>query len=1618
MFNSANSVKNQMKISVFNSMKKTMKQSIASIALGCIVFTATESVQAQYHIRNGDMSIWEGTGNAIHAKYWNSMKNGVTGNSLYIAFLGQCVWQSTDVPPKAGITYSAQMKAVSATLATANGQMTTGRANAGNSSAGNAGQGRAGDRDGNNNYTDVADANYNFPLIGTPDSIRFWAKCVNASATDSARMNAIVHDNYEYHDPEGSSAVGSQIHWIAKATLNFAKVGTGKWVDYSVPFVYNGPSTSPPAYMLITFSTNKTAGGGAVGDLLYVTDVELIYSAWLTDLKANGVTIPNFEKGILNYAGPTLVGQPPYAFPYQPSQISFTTEVKDTVSVVVTNVNGPNGDADGGYTSILVTAEDSVTTKEYRIYYFSNRSSNNDITAMGYTLDGGNTVTAVPGFIPSTSNYTISLTAEEVRVPQIRNEDIVLADTTAEIYRIIQPTSVNSVGSITVRAENYSYKTYTLNFSKLISSNSKLSWIKVGGTDIADFNADTLVYDTNITTCLTTIPTVTAATSSPWATYKITQGTMSNKTTRIVATAENGDSTVYLVNFVPKSNVATATQFRYGTSSTNQITASTGVFMYASSYSFTTAPAALTPTLTCTGATYTRMPANNVFAPDTNYFYITAQDGITTQTYKIVIKNTNCFVATGANSGFRYNYNGQTNQNTAINITTTNNGNLNPVVTSVVTLPIGPNVPPELVVYGLAAAATSAPPTYVITQPKHRNDTATVTLTANDGVTQKIYRVPFKATLSGDANLSNITYNGFNVPGFAAATDVYTLIFPSNVTTVPLIEATPAFQWLPQDSIVITPAATLADTTVIDVTSENGAAKKTYKVAFEVVEQKKDAYLTDIQYDNKTILGFNPTKFNYTVDIPYSAPTPPAITSYASSPTALVFYAQQMTTPPYKQQILVYSEDMTVINIYTVSFNLIKNTDTTLADIKINGVSLQGFNPQDFSYSEVLPYTEMNAPVVSATPTHPFAQVNITQIDTIMGTVTIDVTAEDAAYTATYTINFTRDPSPIIDLDTVKYVYNGQNYVYDASSSGTAITIMLPVETEEIPVITDLVLADNRADYLIGNQPDSSNNFTGIVTVTAEDLTTEMYEIAFQRTLSASTLLTDISYNTVSVPNFDPAISTYYVILPFINSQIPVVSAVADWKNTNISITQPTNPFGQASILVTSEDGLNTKTYTIVFQRKGNPDLVTLSYNLGGTSIPIPNFDASVLEYNVTLPIGTTDIPLLEYVAADAGVGRCVIDTIQQTTPSGTSQLIITTWNQDTTLTYTVNFTVALSTEALLADLQIDGVTVTDFNPLIQLNYAMEVDYQYGVSTLPTVTAVATQPDARVEITQITAYPGTAVIKVYAGDTTISRTYTIAFSRDLGDNNYLSDIFVDEVHLWNFTKNVFLYEVKLPYQTTQMPNVSATAEDSRATVAVMQAGDTANIYVTALNGDKAHYKVVFVVRKNPNALAKMIYVDWDTLEGFKPTIRNYTYILPANYSGMPFVAVELQNPNATYTIIPPTLSAPMQIVVTAEDTDSTFTYRITFNRATSTSVMSYNNQTEVKVYPNPTTGQLIIDNGELTIKTIEIYDVVGQKVNYQISTINEQLMIDISPLPAGIYFLKINDSKLIKLVKN
>ncbi|MBN2486430.1 MAG: hypothetical protein JXB34_10695, partial [Bacteroidales bacterium] len=85
----------------------------------------------------------------------------------------------------------------------------------------------------------------------------------------------------------------------------------------------------------------------------------------------------------------------------------------------------------------------------------------------------------------------------------------------------------------------------------------------------------------------------------------------------------------------------------------------------------------------------------------------------------------------------------------------------------------------------------------------------------------------------------------------------------------------------------------------------------------------------------------------------------------------------------------------------------------------------------------------------------------------------------------------------------------------------------------------------------------------------------------------------------------------------------------------------------------------------------------------------------------------------------------------------------------------------AAGTDASLSDLQIDGVTIANFNTNT-LNYFFGLEE--GTTVVPTVTVTTTDENAEAVITAAAQIPDTTVIVVTAADGTTTLTYRVAFA--------------------------------------------------------------------------------------------------------------------------------------------------------------------------------------------------------------------------------------------------------------
>src|SRR5690554_4978716 len=245
-------------------MKKRLfnfKSLLLIIATGLL----SMSTFAQMQIDNSDFEQWDNVGtNSEEPVNWNSFMTANCALGSFVCGIAQDQQIERTTDAHSG-TYAARIWSRSVFGIVANGNMTIGRINMGSSAATD---------DSNFNYTNTTDPDFNQALTGKPDSLVVWVKYNPVEATSQARISATIHDNYNHRDPEDAAA---SPHKVAQAILNYGSTNN-QWSRISIPFDYVGPSTDAQ-YILITFTTSSTAGGGDANDEVFIDDLELIYNA-------------------------------------------------------------------------------------------------------------------------------------------------------------------------------------------------------------------------------------------------------------------------------------------------------------------------------------------------------------------------------------------------------------------------------------------------------------------------------------------------------------------------------------------------------------------------------------------------------------------------------------------------------------------------------------------------------------------------------------------------------------------------------------------------------------------------------------------------------------------------------------------------------------------------------------------------------------------------------------------------------------------------------------------------------------------------------------------------------------------------------------------------------------------------------------------------------------------------------------------------------------------------------------------------------------------------------------------------------------------------------------------
>jgi alpha-tubulin suppressor-like RCC1 family protein len=214
-------------------------------------------------------------------------------------------------------------------------------------------------------------------------------------------------------------------------------------------------------------------------------------------------------------------------------------------------------------------------------------------------------------------------------------------------------------------------------------------------------------------------------------------------------------------------------------------------------------------------------------------------------------------------------------------------------------------------------------------------------------------------------------------------------------------------------------------------------------------------------------------------------------------------------------------------------------------------------------------------------------------------------------------------------------------------------------------------------------------------------------------------------------PAFDPATTDYTVSVPYVTSSVTLAPALADTHASMLlngvsfssgAVSWPVQLLEGSNVItivVTAEDGVTIRTYTVTVTRAAGPSLVSLNLSEGALN---PIFDGNTMSYTAAVPQATNSITLIPTVADGTSTvainGAAVISggissPVSLQYGDNAISVVVTAQDGSTTKAYVVNVTRAIPSDfsvsfasANAVPLAMNGVTATGTTLNLALNYA------------------------------------------------------------------------------------------------------------------------------------------------------------------------------------------------------------------------------------------------------------------------------------------------------------------------
>ena len=1234
--------------------------------------------------------------------------------------------------------------------------------------------------------------------------------------------------------------------------------------------------------------------------------------ATLSNLKVDGVTVNGFNSNIFEY---TL------------NNVPFT---KDSVEIETTKTNqyatvlgDGNVSLNTGDNTIIVkvTAQNGVDYKEYKINLY--REKNSDNTVHGLTVAG-----VVP-ILNADGTYSVTLPNSK---NTLNSSDVVItASSDATIKQdnsiTLSTKNVNQY-NFSIKAENGDEEDYIIYVTRTKSSDTTVTRV----TAVVDTSSYYCLMDGG-TSCTITLPALTTsfklntifadeATISPvnGTSYNITSSSM---TIPLTVTAEDGTIENYTVNIVRQKSSnnylssLSLTERVSGNNVTLSPTFNSTTFKYTATVdgSVENVDVATTTEVSYAKVISTTGNTNLDFGANTIEVVVQAEDG-TKASYFITLTREEYDIATlddlkvdGVTvDGFKsdtFNY-------TLDNVPFTKD--------SIEILATKTNQYATVVGDGTVKLNTG-------------DNTIKITVAAQNGIDYEQYIINVYREKNSDNTVHNLTVAGV-VPTLNAD-GTYSVTLPNSKDTLNKSDVSVTVsddaKVVLGDSITLSTKVT--NTYQFSVTSEDGETK-VYSVLI-TREPSNDSSISKVTLTIGTdssrycIMDSNNTcKIDVPVDTLGFSLSADIHDEASISPVNGTSYSMPASESTKSIQLTVTAEDNTS-TIYTVNVERQKSSNNNLSDLKVDGVTVTGFDPSKQTY-ELTVDGDTDKVNVSATVEDTDKATIITDLSNsfnldfdVRNQIEVTVKAEDTT-TKTYTIYITRSHRQDITLKNL--TINGVQIDGFTSIKDDYTLNDLPYNTYELDI--EATPNDDNATKTGDGKVrinTGSNDIT--ITVIAHDPTvTHDYVIHVNRELNNDTEIkgmtlagVEATYNSttkkyeVTVPNSVVEANTSNLTVE-VNDPITTLDKKATYiVPTTTLLTTQTN---DVIVTVTAEDG-TIGTHTLVVTREKS-DVATLSSLTVTNGSFNPSFKSDTFEYVVAVPVDTTDFTVTGVVTEPHAKIVSGDGYYTMTQSNMVVEVVVESEDSSKTIKYKLNIERQKSSNNNLSDLKVDGVTVTGFNPSKQ-TYELTVD---GDTDKVNVSATVEDTGKSTIVTDLTQpfnlgfdIRNQIEVTVKAEDGT-EKTYTIYITRSHRQDITLKNLTINGVQIDGFTATKDDYTLNdLPYNTHQL-NIEATPNDDNATktgdglIRINTGSNDITITVIAHDPTVTHDYVIHVNRELNNdtsikgmTLASVEATYNSTTKKYEVTVPNS--VVEANSSNL---IVEVNDPittldkKATYTV--------------------------------------------------------------------------------------------------------------------